>query len=82
MKAAIDLSSQKEVAIKILKSSSRDLEERKLMLLSFFKEISILSKCNHPNIVKLIDASFTGILVKEAPIMRGSSAEGNESTQE
>ncbi len=66
MKKAIDLSNNKEVAIKMLRLSGRGYEEKKLMLLSFFKEISILSRCRHPNIVKLLDASFTGTLTKEA----------------
>jgi serine/threonine protein kinase len=36
------------------------------MLLSFFKEIEILSQCRHPNIVRLLDASFNGVMTKEA----------------
>lgn len=35
------------------------------MLESFFKEVTILSYCRHPNIVKLLDASFNGTLIKE-----------------
>lgn len=50
----------------MLRLSAGGYEEKKLMLLSFFKEISILSRCRHPNIVKLIDASFTGTLTKES----------------
>ena len=35
------------------------------MLESFYQEISILSYCKHPNIVKLLNASFNGTLLKE-----------------
>ncbi len=46
------------------------------MLESFFKEISILSYCRHPNIVKLLFASFNGTLIKEAiPVIRKPSVE-------
>ena len=32
----------------------------------FFKEIEILFQCRHPNIVKLLDAFFNGVMTKEA----------------
>jgi len=36
------------------------------MLESFFQEITILSYCKHPNIVKLLHSSFDGTLMKES----------------
>jgi serine/threonine protein kinase len=35
------------------------------MLENFYNEIKILSYCRHPNIVRLLDASFNGTIVKE-----------------
>ncbi len=67
MKKAVDIATKREVAIKILKTTEKaEGLSKKLMLESFFKEIKILSHCDHPNIVKLIDASFNGTLIKEA----------------
>jgi serine/threonine protein kinase len=40
--------------------------------MSFFKEIEILSKCHHPNIVKLLDASLNGVITKEALLRSGA----------
>lgn len=34
-----------------------------------FTEINILTECRHPNVVKILDASFDGTLVKEEPIV-------------
>lgn len=62
----------KEVAIKILKVD-QPLMSNKLMLGRFLKEIELLSQCEHPNIVKLIDASFDGTIVKEALSVRKTS---------
>jgi len=45
------------------------------MLESFFKEVTILSYCRHPNIVKLLYASFNGTLIKEAIPIRKTSIE-------
>ena len=45
------------------------------MLESFFKEITILSYCKHPNIVKLLYSSFNGTLIKEAIPLRKESVE-------
>ena len=45
------------------------------MLESFFTEIQILSQCDHPNIVRFIDASFNGTLVKEIIAVRKTSVE-------
>jgi serine/threonine protein kinase len=35
------------------------------MLESFYQEIKILTYCRHPNIVRIIDASFNGTMIKE-----------------
>jgi serine/threonine protein kinase len=45
------------------------------MLDCFFKEIEILTQCRHPNIVKILDASFNGTLIKEAIPIRKTSIE-------
>lgn len=74
VKKAIDLKSNKEVAIKILKLNQPELS-KKGMLESFFKEVEILSKCRHRNIVKLLDASFNGTLIKEAIPIRKTSVD-------
>jgi serine/threonine protein kinase len=62
------LSSGREVAVKVLKLSYQEdhtPDSRKDMLESFFQEVSILSFCDHPNIVRLLHASFNGTLIKE-----------------
>lgn len=74
MKRAFDTVNKKEVAIKILKLG-KNWSAKKLMLESFFKEISILSRCRHQNIVKILDASFSGTLIKEAVSLRKPSIE-------
>jgi len=63
VKLAIDLSKNKEVAIKFLKVRA-GLSKRKA-LECLHREIKILSECDHPNIAKIKDSSFEGILVKE-----------------
>ena len=67
VKAAIDLNTQKKVAVKILKvKQNRSSDFSKFQSLrSFHTEIAILSSCNHPNIVKIKAASFDGTIVKE-----------------
>ena len=55
---------------------SKDFNTNKILLTSFYKEIQVLSKCHHPNIVKFIDGSLDGTLVKEAFSVR------NEENQE
>lgn len=40
---------------------------------SFYKEIEVLSKCRHPNVVKFLDGSLDGTLIKEALIVRNES---------
>jgi serine/threonine protein kinase len=74
VKKAIELSTGREVAIKILKINKVE-DSRKIMLESFFKEITILSYCKHPNIVKLLYSSFNGTLIKEATPLRKCSVE-------
>lgn len=66
VKKALDLTTQREVAVKILKTSDRSPNlSKRLMLESFFNEVNILSHCRHPNIVKLLDASLNGTLIME-----------------
>ncbi len=63
MKLAVDVVTNKQVAIKFLKVHSGISKHKALECL--FKEIKILSSCNHPNVVHIIEASFDGVLVKE-----------------
>jgi serine/threonine protein kinase len=59
------------VAVKILKTHDKSLHlSKRMMLDSFFNEIKILSHCRHPNIVKLLDASLNGTLIKERVSVR------------
>ncbi len=30
-----------------------------------YQEISVLSRCEHPNVAKIIEARFDGVLIKE-----------------
>ena len=76
VKSAFDYSSRKEVAIKVLKLRHKCLDSQRLLLESFFKELKLLSECSHPNIVKLLDASFCGTLVTET-IQIGTQIKGN-----
>lgn len=48
---------------------------KKVMLEAFFKEIKILSNCKHKNVVKLLDASFKGTIIKEGFSVRKASIE-------
>ncbi|CDW84194.1 protein kinase domain containing protein [Stylonychia lemnae] len=64
VKKALDVSTNKFVAVKILKTNQTALS-RTSMLESFFQEIKILTQCSHPNIVRIIDASLDGTLIKE-----------------
>ena len=48
---------------------------KKGVLENFFNEIQVLTRCNHPNIVKILDASFNGTLIKEALPVRNTSVE-------
>jgi serine/threonine protein kinase len=59
----IDLKTSKQVAIKILKVKSTINRNHALECL--YKEIKVLTQCDHPHIAKIIEASFDGILRKE-----------------
>ena len=66
VKKAVELATGDEVAIKILRLEDGECgSTRKEMLESFYQEVSILSYCKHPNIVKLLHASFNGTMTKE-----------------
>ena len=75
VKKALDLSRNKEVAIKILKIKEESAMPKTLMIEAFFKEIKILSACKHQNVVKLIHASFNGTIVKEGFSVRKTSVD-------
>ena len=66
VKLAVDLRSGTKVAIKIMRT--KNMLNKKECLECLFTEISILSACRHPNIAKILDASFDGILVKEQAV--------------
>ena len=50
---------------------------KKECLECFFTEINILTECRHPNIVKILDASFDGLIVKEQLIENDDDQEFN-----
>jgi len=62
VKLAIDLRSKKQVAIKIMRV--KNIINKKECLECLFTEINILTECRHPNVVKILDASFDGAVVK------------------
>lgn len=62
MKLAVDLNSNKQVAIKFLKVHPGISKHKALECL--LKEIKILTQCDHPNVAKIIEASIEGVLVK------------------
>ena len=66
MKLALDLKTQRQVAIKILKVKvGRTCEFSKHQSLEcLFSEISILADCDHKNIVRIKAANFDGVIVK------------------
>ena len=43
----------------------KHLVNKKECLECFYTEVNILTECRHPNVVKILDASFDGNLVKE-----------------
>lgn len=63
VKLAIDLQTKKEVAIKIMRT--KNMANKKECLECFFTEINILTECRHPNVVKILDASFDGTQITE-----------------
>ncbi len=68
VKLAIDLFTQKRVAIKFLKVSNPGISKHKA-LECLIKEIKILADCDHPNISKIIEANLDGVIVKEYPAL-------------
>ena len=63
VKLGIDLATGKQVAIKIMRV--KQMVNKAECLECLFTEINILTECRHPNVVKILDASFDGTLVKE-----------------
>ena len=51
---------------------------KKECLECFFTEINILTECRHPNRVKILDASFDGLIVKEQLIENDDDQEFND----
>jgi serine/threonine protein kinase len=75
VKLALDLSTNKRVAIKFLRVSNKAISKHKA-LECLIKEIKILSDCDHPNVARIIEASLDGFLVKEYPVTHLSPNEG------
>ena len=73
VKLAIDLKTKKQVAIKIMRV--KNMVNKRECLECFNREINILTECRHPNIVKILDASFDGMIIKEQRVA-GDGAEG------
>jgi serine/threonine protein kinase len=67
VKLAVDLKTNKRVAIKFLKVSKASSICKHKALEFLIKEIKILAECDHPNIAKIIEASLDGVLIKEYP---------------
>ena len=78
MKLAIDLATKKQVAIKIMKT--KQMVNKKDCLECLFTEINILTECRHPNVVKIIDASFDGNLITEKLVNAGDPGTFYESS--
>lgn len=43
----------------------KNMVNKKQCLEFLFTEINILTECRHPNVVKILDASFDGTILKE-----------------
>ena len=43
----------------------KQMVNKKQCLEFLFTEINILTECRHPNVVKILDASFDGTILKE-----------------
>ncbi len=67
VKLAIDMQTRKHVAIKIMRT--KQMVNKKECLECLFTEINILTECRHPNVVKILDASFDGTIRKEELII-------------
>lgn len=44
---------------------TKNVMNKKECVECLFTEINILTECRHPNVVKILDASFDGTLIKE-----------------
>jgi hypothetical protein len=49
----------------------KNIINKKECLECLFTEINILTECRHPNVVKILDASFDGTIVKEQLMKQG-----------
>lgn len=55
------------------------MRDKKLVVLEcLFREINILTECRHPNIIKILDASFDGTIIKEQRGMPSSANGGGD----
>lgn len=61
------MQTRKHVAIKIMRT--KQMVNKKECLECLFTEINILTECRHPNVVKILDASFDGTIRKEELII-------------
>ncbi len=61
VKLAVEISNNKQVAIKFLKVHSGVSKWKALECLH--REIKILSECDHPNIAKILESSFEGVII-------------------
>ena len=57
------MKTNKKVAVKIMRT--KHMVNKSECLDCLFTEINILTECRHPNVVKILDANFDGIIVKE-----------------
>jgi len=48
---------------------TKQMVNKKECLECLFTEINILTECRHPNVVKILDASFDGMIRKEELII-------------
>jgi len=67
------LKTKKQVAIKIMRV--KNMVNKKECLECLFTEINILTECRHPNIVKILDASFDGMIIKEQKVSDDAQAD-------
>ncbi len=74
VKLAVDVSTQQHVAIKFMRV--KNMLKKKQCLDCLFQEINILTECRHPNIVKILDASFDGTLEKRLFKLTKSHSDG------
>jgi hypothetical protein len=49
----------------------KQIINKKECLECLFTEINILTECRHPNVVKILDASFDGTIIKEQKVTLG-----------